>query len=189
MQNSKRQRSEISNTRSVMPLQPPVADENTFRMPRQRSSPITIMCVGFLLLCGAFVTDAFSISMEYRSPVKSSVSKMYDRRMTRSSAESASASTNSRPSSQQGAFAGTYAPETITTPTPKSFEQRMRELALSTQQSRQSKKLEIQRPSVVHVVESLQDYKRVVGDEKERIVVVRFHATWCRVSQLQSIAQ
>lgn len=29
-------------------------------------------------------------------------------------------------------------------------------------------------------VESLQDYKRVVGEERDRLVMVRFHATYCR---------
>jgi hypothetical protein len=38
------------------------------------------------------------------------------------------------------------------------------------------------RPSNVMEVTTLQDYKRHVADEKDRIVVVRFYAKWCRVS-------
>jgi thiol-disulfide isomerase/thioredoxin len=35
-------------------------------------------------------------------------------------------------------------------------------------------------PSNVFTVESLADYKVVVGDERERVVAVRFYAPWCR---------
>ena len=38
------------------------------------------------------------------------------------------------------------------------------------------------RPSNVIEVTNLQDYKKCVADEKDRIVVVRFYADWCRVS-------
>lgn len=32
----------------------------------------------------------------------------------------------------------------------------------------------------IHTVDNIEDYKRVVVDEKDDIVVVRFHASWCR---------
>lgn len=32
----------------------------------------------------------------------------------------------------------------------------------------------------IETVDNIQDYKRVVVDEKDRMVVVRFHAAWCR---------
>jgi len=35
-------------------------------------------------------------------------------------------------------------------------------------------------PSNVFVVDNLKDYKSVVGDETEKVVAVRFYATWCR---------
>lgn len=38
------------------------------------------------------------------------------------------------------------------------------------------------RPSNVIEVTTLQDYKKCVAEEKDRIVVVRFYADWCRVS-------
>ena len=30
---------------------------------------------------------------------------------------------------------------------------------------------------------TLEEYKKIVGDEKEKMVAVRFHATYCKVSQ------
>lgn len=41
------------------------------------------------------------------------------------------------------------------------------------------KSLERRKPSVEHV-ETIQEYKTVVADEKDHIVVVRFFAPWCR---------
>lgn len=35
-------------------------------------------------------------------------------------------------------------------------------------------------PQNVHVIENLADYKAIVGDERHKLVVVRFYATWCR---------
>lgn len=36
------------------------------------------------------------------------------------------------------------------------------------------------RPSNVIAVNTLEEYKKVVADEKEKLVVVRFYATWCK---------
>ena len=41
------------------------------------------------------------------------------------------------------------------------------------------------RPSNVKVVHTLEDYKTAVGDENEKLVVVRFYATWCKVSAME----
>jgi hypothetical protein len=38
------------------------------------------------------------------------------------------------------------------------------------------------RPANVQLVQTLSEYKAVVGDERERLTVVRFYADWCRVS-------
>ena len=66
----------------------------------------------------------------------------------------------------------------------ETFEQRMRELVLG------SPKLDApplapapvrHLPDNVQVIETLQDYKRVVGDEREKIVAVRFYASYCKV--------
>ena len=37
------------------------------------------------------------------------------------------------------------------------------------------------RPSNVKVVHTLNDYKVAVGNERDKVVVVRFYATWCKV--------
>lgn len=136
-------------------------------------------------------TGAFSVSMQYQPPVKSSVNKLSNPRMPRPSGSSPSASSSAsssshpdnRQASRKQAFASIYAPEAPTA----SFEQRMRQLALGTQAKTSSTSSLGRdncaiRPRNVHVIESLADYKKIVGEEKEKVVAVRFHATWCRVS-------
>lgn len=56
-----------------------------------------------------------------------------------------------------------------------SFASRLRTAALKTEQQKVQKK-----SSLVQEVTTLQDYKKVVADEKDRLVVVRFYAKWCR---------
>lgn len=74
-----------------------------------------------------------------------------------------------------------------------SFEERMRVLALGKprssarvikpvthkQRTNTSGKLNI-RPTNLQIVENLEEYKQVVGEEAQKIVVVRFFATWCK---------
>ena len=36
------------------------------------------------------------------------------------------------------------------------------------------------RPTIILAVDTLEEYKRVVVDERDSIVVVRFHAPWCK---------
>lgn len=78
---------------------------------------------------------------------------------------------------------------------PMSFEERMRELALrrSTtparisgppsrrQRTSTSTSTQNARPANLLLVETLEDYKQVVGEENQQITVVRFFATWCKV--------
>lgn len=149
---------------------------------------------------------AFQVTMStgdaYKPPVKSSVEKMYDRRYgeTISSSRSSNpaarhqrrSSDDRRTSSAKAAHAGTLA-----MPQARSFEQRMRDMVLGTpatttshtvapttvgpiQERQQQRAL----PPNVLTIETLQDYKRVVGDEREKIVAVRFYATYCKVSVL-----
>mmetsp|Transcript_16492 Transcript_16492/g.23259 ORF Transcript_16492/g.23259 Transcript_16492/m.23259 type:complete len:275 (+) Transcript_16492:316-1140(+) len=79
-----------------------------------------------------------------------------------------------------------------------SFEQRMRKLALDGQNNhlksslsskkngrrqpieKKKKKIGGDKPSYIHTVHTLQEYKREVGDEHDKIVVVRFYAEWCK---------
>ncbi|GKY96830.1 hypothetical protein MPSEU_000642200 [Mayamaea pseudoterrestris] len=157
----------------------------TFRSANHWIHTIMICFASFTLM--AVHSEAFTISMDYQPPVKSSVSKMYDRRMSRTSTMESSASStsnpNSRSSSRKEAFAGAYAPENVSLPSStSSFERRMREMALGTQNKilRKKQTEEQHRPANVYIVESLEDYRRVVGEEKDRVVAVRFHASWCR---------
>ena len=34
--------------------------------------------------------------------------------------------------------------------------------------------------NTIEIVDNIEDYKKVVVDEKDKMVVVRFHAAWCR---------
>jgi len=43
------------------------------------------------------------------------------------------------------------------------------------------------RPSNVKVVHTLNDYKVAVGNERDKVVVVRFYATWCKVRILSFV--
>ena len=64
------------------------------------------------------------------------------------------------------------------------FEDRMRTLVQprrsrpTKQQTRSNDKM----PANLQIVNTLEEYKVAVGDEKERLVVVRFFAPWCKVS-------
>ena len=39
-------------------------------------------------------------------------------------------------------------------------------------------------PENIQIATSLDEYKQIVGGERERIVVVRFYAPWCKVRLL-----
>jgi hypothetical protein len=149
----------------------------TFRSEQWISVVLACICAMTVL---PFHSEAFSVPVTYHPPTKSSVSNLYhDRSLSKTSASHY----NCRPLSQRQAFAGAYASERTSTPAPSSFERRMREMALGAQNKiLRKKQMDEQRPLNVHVVESLDDYRRVVGEEKERVVAVRFHASWCRVS-------
>jgi hypothetical protein len=92
-------------------------------------------------------------------------------------------SSTSRLSTAQAAFVGAIP---MTSPT---FEQRMRDLVLGTpqlQQRRNTGTSTVQNrlrhlPHNVQLIETLQQYKSVVGDEQHKIVAVRFYATYCKV--------
>lgn len=70
------------------------------------------------------------------------------------------------------------------------FEKRMRRLVQSnsrTTGSAPTRKRQMgstargrRRPSNFKTAETLKEYKHVVGDEKDRLVVVRFYAPWCK---------
>jgi hypothetical protein len=117
--------------------------------------------------------------MNYKPPVKSSVKKLHDRRFP------SDQNGNNKRSSTTGksAYANAYSLSSSSQAPSQSFERRMRDLVLGSPQTQQpSSPAREGLPPNMHVVENLQDYKKVVGDEEERIVAVRFYATYCRVS-------
>jgi hypothetical protein len=146
-------------------------------------------------------TEAFAMRMEYKPPVQTSVSKLLRSQRVplkkdwRESPESSSLSSSppSRGLTSKNASAGSLmAPFELTSlmpsvATPPSFESRMRDLMLRNREKRNDF-VENQRgsssllPTNVQVVESLQEYKAVVGDERNKVVAVRFFAPWCKVS-------
>ena len=152
----------------------------------------------FLLLCtsSTATVSAFSMHMEYKPPVKSSVKKLYDQRFPRQDESSSSSRKNNhnnngkRRSFAKAAFAGALtAPPPSSPPTipvvPESFERRMRDLVLGGQDLvRRRNQQRTQLPDNVLTIETLQEYKRVVADETEKIVAVRFYAPWCKVRSL-----
>jgi hypothetical protein len=134
-----------------------------------------VAVVAFLGLMLPCRTVAFSVSMSYKPPVKSSVGKL---RSTQRQSRTAT-----RPTSKS-AYAGALTPPSApTVPSPRSFEKRMRDLVLGSPQPKvAATKAPVRKlPANVMTVETLQEFKKaVVGQDK--MVAVRFHASWCKVS-------
>ena len=165
----------------------------TMTMTSVRDSRLLISCIVLSLLWMPTST-AFQVTMttgsSYKPPVKSSVKKMYERRYgdAPSSSRSASSPQQQRSSSDRRTAKSAHA-GTLSMPQPRSFEQRMRDMVLGSpaavapMQEQQGQQRSL--PSNVQTIETLQDYKRVVGDEREKIVAVRFYATYCKVSDIR----
>lgn len=63
-----------------------------------------------------------------------------------------------------------------------SFEDRMRSVLIGDRKREAAKKEAKKKlPENIKIVTTLDEYKNVVGNEKDRIVVVRFFARWCKV--------
>jgi hypothetical protein len=82
-----------------------------------------------------------------------------------------------------------YADGTSSSPQMSDFQRRMINIMGNqpnspnrTQKGKPPKQPNSQKPKNVEQVLTLQDYKSVVGDETEKLVVVRFYAPWCKVS-------
>ena len=133
------------------------------------------------LLCSVSCCRSFQIGMNYKPPVKASVKKLHDRRFPADQ----SGGSNRSSSTGKSAYANAYS---LSSQAPsQSFERRMRDLVLgSPQTQRSSTPVREGLPSNLHVIEDLHEYKKVVGDEEEKIVAVRFYATYCRVSHFKA---
>jgi hypothetical protein len=128
----------------------------------------SLSIAAIIALFGMARTSAFSLSMaQYQPPIKSVVGKLRDPRLEASKTRSSS----------REAYAGAMAP-----PSTPSFEQRMRDMVLGTQQTLKKRAPVTAGPANLITIDNLKDYKRVVGDETEKMVAVRFYAPWCRVS-------
>lgn len=75
-----------------------------------------------------------------------------------------------------------YASTTEIGTSTSSFEKRMRDLALGKRKSSNERKLNVRKKNMPNLtlVETFDEYKKVVGGETEKIVVVRFYARWCK---------
>jgi hypothetical protein len=140
----------------------------------RRGAIMTMFVIAMMMTMLMLQTaSAFSISMKYQPPVKFSVSSLYGGRKSRQSASSSS----SNP--RQSAYAGTLS-------MPPPFEQRMREMILKAPQDGVGRSSADGRrralPKNVIEVESLQEYKEVVVGNR-KVVVVRFHASYCKVRE------
>lgn len=121
-----------------------------------------------IVACLTAPSEAFSLRMEYKPPVKSSVGRIRTSRQSRTS------------TSHKSAYAGALAPPSR--PSPQSFERRMRDIVLP---KKKPTVVPDSRPENLVTVRTLIDFKRMVADEEERIVAVRFYSPFCRVSALQ----
>lgn len=103
---------------------------------------------------------------------------------------SARQSQNRRKSNTAAYYASTADPP-LTDKPPASFANRMRNMVLrqqeaelqqfsSTQSAPKKSKHNPAKPAFVEEAVSLKEYKKIVADEHEKLVVVRFYAKWCR---------
>ena len=144
---------------------------------------------------------ANSLSMEmmsYKPPVQTSVSKLRNSRLNQPKQDQPPAS-RSTTSKSSAAVAGLihHTADAIDTSSllsssssssGPSFEDRMRGLVMGGEQRRKIVSPSRTRPetasrhlpSNVVTVETLAEYKTVVGDEPHKVVAVRFYAPWCK---------
>jgi thiol-disulfide isomerase/thioredoxin len=64
---------------------------------------------------------------------------------------------------------------------PSPFERRMRDMVLTNDNKKKTRQTPSNMPNNVKMVTSLQEYKKVVGEETDKLVVARFYAPWCKV--------
>ena len=123
-----------------------------------------------MLLCISS-SDAFSqLHMKYEPPVQSSVSKLQrfgsnDKR-------------NSRTSKRAAATYDVVSPQDLASSNSPSFEERMRGMVFG--KTAEKKTTTRTLPPNVCTVDTLQDYRKVVGEETSKVVAVRFYAPWCK---------
>mmetsp|Transcript_2477 Transcript_2477/g.3651 ORF Transcript_2477/g.3651 Transcript_2477/m.3651 type:complete len:223 (+) Transcript_2477:131-799(+) len=89
--------------------------------------------------------------------------------------------TSSFPSAEERCKQSYMAVSFKETPAASSFEDRMRSMVVGRRKREVAKKQAEQNlPENVKIVTTLEEYRDAVGGEKDRIVVVRFFARWCK---------
>ena len=91
----------------------------------------------------------------------------------------------SSPSSQSPSSLAYASDATLQIPAP-SIESRIRQKVQSRPTAPRTQKAP-SRPAHIEEVKTMAEYNSVVAGEKDQMVVVRFHATWCRVSFYHAI--
>jgi thiol-disulfide isomerase/thioredoxin len=112
---------------------------------------------------------SLTMEMTYKPPVQSSVGKLRSNRFPKQQ----DTSPTSRSDSSKKASVALH-PDAVFGP---SFEERMRGLV---EQPEKPAAPTRNLPPNVFTVETLEEYKQIVGDETNKIVAVRFFAPWCR---------
>mmetsp|Transcript_23306 Transcript_23306/g.55113 ORF Transcript_23306/g.55113 Transcript_23306/m.55113 type:complete len:346 (-) Transcript_23306:131-1168(-) len=191
----------------------PTPHSRGIALTRWQGLTTTTMAAVLLLFSNSlFCCHAFS--SEYKPPVKSSLQTFQDRRLKASSSvpivpnnkDGGSSSSHKKKSERNAAatYDASFA-NNSNNHKPASFERRMRQaiFGVGNRQRRQqpppsaaatateSTRTKPRRTANAHAppsnwitIESLQDYKTIVGQESQRrVVVVRFHATYCRACQ------
>jgi len=151
------------------------------------SSPSPVFVQAYTVLTPQTIsTPRSTLEMKtYKPPVQNSVQKLHSSRKGGSSSTSSSRGSSFASSSQRKASVATHhtSSSSSTTTSPRSFEDRMRGV-LGRQERQQTASSHLTLPSNVHMVHTLEEYKEVVGNEHERMVVVGFFASeWCKACQ------
>jgi hypothetical protein len=169
---SKRTRDGLRSTTSISTTNERIHSRERSTTARWHSV-VFMVAIAHAIMLAATPCQAFTLSMmsSYQAPLKSITDR---RRPSRSSLTSKSA------------YAGALAIPTAASPSLPSFEQRMRQLVVGT--SIQPAKPKVNSapkpvsPPNVMTIKTLSEFKDVVANEKDKVIAVRFHATWCKVS-------
>ena len=124
----------------------------------RRQPSIRMVCVAIIMLSFLSSGLAFTMKMGYKPPVKSSVNTLSNAR---------SRSLENLPSSKNQAMATGAMMEQMQD---ISLGSRVKALVMD----------KLRRRPLVQVVQSIEEFKSIVGDEKENFVAVMFHAEWCK---------
>lgn len=169
---------------------------------------IIILGVGRTVDAFGIISMSSEKFSSYQPPVKTSVEQLQKFKSSSLSSNSKRISSSAGyPSSGDRSTAQSASASSLSVPAPpmsilekgrNSFEQRMRDLVLGPPTTtKNTKRMSTDRrkdldqslsqtsstslqPNVQRI-ESLSDYKRIVGDEREKVVAVRFYASYCKV--------